>query len=283
MTLGHLIYEATQTLSTSTARLDAELLAAKILNCSREKLYTVWNKVLVLKEIQQIKKLLNKRKKGIPIAYLLEEKEFYGQVFKIKSPVFIPRPDTECLVSAVLSQESKNEKLTIVDLGTGSGCVGLSLLKYMQNSNLVAVDKDPSAVQLSQWNAHRLGLANRSFFLNKDVAHLQKSDWRKFSKGKILIVANPPYIALDDSQVQMEVVNSEPSLALFSDNGGFKHIYSWLTVAQNLLDLGGYYFFEIGAGQSHQFCVGQKIDNMCCINRFKDLSRNIRVVQFKKI
>ncbi len=284
MTLGNFVYEATKTLNTSSSRLDAELLIAKILNCSREKLYIMWDKVLTSKEVRQIKNLFKQRKQGWPIAYLLAEKEFYGQIFKVNPPVFIPRPDTECLVSAVLSQKNEDEKLTIIDLGSGSGCVGLSLLRHLHKCRLVAVDKDSKAIQLSQLNACRLGLEKLSFFLNKDVMHLYKQDWLVFTENKTnLVVANPPYIALNDPQVQTEVVNFESSLALFSDNEGFKYIYSWLKVAQNLLHSGGHYFFEVGINQSHQFYIGQKISKMCCINNFEDLSGRIRVMQFEKI
>ena len=303
MTVGNCVYELVKTLNTPSARLDVELLIGKILKCSREKLYTMWDKALNFREIQQVKNLFKQRKRGWPVAYLIGEKEFYGQVFKIKSPVFIPRPDTECLVSSVLSQNKKNEEVTIVDLGSGSGCVGLSLLKHMHNSHLVAVDKDSAAIQLSRLNADQLGLANRSFFLEKDVSYLQRQDLNQtgfeFSElraslslvnklqtpklSKMLIVANPPYIALDDPQVQTEVINFESSLALFSGNKGFEHIYSWLTVAQNLLHSGEHYFFEIGAEQSHQFYIGQKVNNMYCINKFKDLSGKVRVIQCERI
>ena len=98
------------------------------------------------------------------MAYLLEEKEFYGQIFKIKPPVFIPRSDTECLVSSVLSQNNKEEAVIIVDLGSGSGCIGLSLLKHISNSYLVAVDKNAIAVQLSRLNACRLGVGETEVF-----------------------------------------------------------------------------------------------------------------------
>ena len=283
VTVGNYIYELTRVLNTSSSRLDIELLIGKILKCSRENLYTMWERVLTFKELQQIKKLFQQRKKGWPMAYLLEEKEFYGQVFKIKPPVFIPRPDTECLVSSVLSQNNKEEAVIIVDLGSGSGCVGLSLLKHISNSYLVAVDKNTKAVQLGQLNACRLGLENRSVFLKTDVFDLQKQDLELFAGDKILVVANPPYIAMDDPKVQTEVINFESSLALFSGDKGFEYIYSWLKVAQNLLYLDEYYFFEIGDGQSHPFYIGQKINNMYCVNKFKDLSGKTRVIQFKKI
>ena len=283
MTLGNFVYEATKTLNTSSARLDAELLVAKILNCSREKLYIMWDKVLTFREVRQIKNLFKQRKKGWPIAYLLAEKEFYGQIFKVNPPVFIPRPDTEYLVSAVLSQKNTDEELTIIDLGSGSGCVGLSLLKHLHKCWLIAVDKDSKAIQLSQLNACRLGLESLSFFLNKDVMHLYKKDLAVFTENRTnLVVANPPYIALDDPQVEQNVVNFESSLALFSGNDGFKHIYSWLKVAQSLLRSGEHYFFEVGVNQSHQFYIGQKINKMCCINKFEDLSGRIRVIQFEK-
>ena len=111
----------------------------------------------------------------------------------------------------------------------------------------------------------------------------RKQDLEVFAGDKILVVANPPYIAMDDPKAQTEVINFESSLALFSGDKGFEHIYSWLTAAQNLLYSAGHYFFEIGDEQSHSFYIGQKINNMYCMNKFKDLSGKTRVIQFKKI
>ena len=268
----------------SFTRLDLELLIAKTLHCSREKLYTLWDKVLSSQQVQQIKSLFNKKKQGWPTAYLIGEKEFYSLVFKIKSPIFIPRPDTETLVSAVLLKKKKNEKLAIMDLGSGSGCVGLSLLKYFPQAKLIAVDKDLEAIKLSRLNARRLGLDHRCCFLNKEVAGLEKSDYKEFTHQKLdLITANPPYISFNDPHLQKETAKFESPLALFSGSKGFEHIYSWLNTAEKLLSSGGQYFFEVGIGQAQKFPIGKKIKSMYCVNHFKDLSETPRVIQFQKI
>ena len=276
-------------------RLDVELLLCRTLNRERMYLYTCWDKELAPARIKQFQGLLKERKKGVPLAYILKQKEFYGHKFWVTPGVFIPRPETETLISAVLSQVSPKEKLNILDLGCGTGCVGLSLLAHLPRACLALVDLSKKAVRASQINAREMGLEKRTFFFQKEVSRLCLGDFADiFPNGIDLITANPPYIAFDDPRVEKQVVLFEPAQALFSGQGGLYHLHSWLKRAGSLLKAGGFAFFEIGAGQEGFFSERgvseqgfskqgvSKQDVMRKKNQFRDLSGCVRVLQFQK-
>ena len=281
MTVGNLIQSWNCNLLTSNSvRLDIELLLSQVLHCNKIYLYTHWDQLLNKKQMKQFQSLFNLRKIGIPMAYILEKKEFYGYDFFVKSGVFIPRPETETLVSSILSQLNHQEELNIIDFGCGSGCIGLSLLAFFLKAQLISVDINTEALQVSKINAKKRGMTDRVIFLNKNVSDLDK-ETLFISTPVDLIVANPPYIAFNDNRVEKDVVFFEPPEALFSGERGMYHIHSWLKVASHLLKPGGMYFFEVG--------VGQDISSLkCTINKmrkkamFKDLSGQFRVVQYQK-
>ena len=283
MTLGYLIQSACSALvSENLRRLDVELLLSHILYCERMYLYTHWNQKLNKKQIKKFQSLFKLRKTGMPMAYIMEKKEFYGYEFVVQPGVFIPRPETETLVSAVLSQLDKQEELSIVDFGCGSGCVGLSLLACYPKACLISIDLNEKALNISKMNAKNMNLEDRVVFLNKNVSELSKEKTKKYIKAKVdLIVANPPYIAFDDSRVETDVVSFEPPEALFSKDRGLYHIHSWLNSASRLLSSGGNYFFEIGEKQNIS-SMESEMNNMRKKAEFQDLSGRVRVIQFQK-
>ncbi len=262
------------------SRLDRELLLSHILRCSRSDLYIRYDQKLSQKQNRQFLTLLGMRKAGWPIAYIIQKKEFYGYEFVIQPGVFIPRPETETLVSAVLSQYKKWEKLSLMDFGSGSGCVGLSLLALMPRARLIALDLSEKALKISKINATKLRVMDRVVFLKRDLLKWRPAN-EKNKIGKIdVILANPPYIAFNDHRVQKEVVAFEPAQALFSGEGGFFHIRSYLSLAEQILKPGGHYFFEIGAGQDISFLALKK--KMQKVKEFQDMSYITRVVQVRK-
>jgi len=280
MTLGHLIEYSTSLLSFSSRRLDVEMLLSEVLGYNRMSLYTHWDQTLHKKQIDQFESLFKLRKKGLPIAYILKRKEFYGQDFLIKPGVFIPRPETETLVSAVLSSWDPKKKWNIMEFGSGSGCIGLSLLSYLQKSSLVALDISDKALEISRQNAQNKGLANRVIFIKQDVVDLCPS--HQYMKEPFdLIVANPPYISFNDNRVEQGVIDFEPKLAIFSDENGLFHIKSWFNVASVFLRPQGSYFFEIGAGQDISV-LEKQLESMEKVKEFKDLSGHVRVIEFQK-
>ncbi len=276
-TRGEMIQFFSSYIPKKVSRLEVELLLSYVLCCNRSELYIHWDQRLNKRQIRQFHSFFKQRITGQPLAYITGKKDFYGYEFMVKPGVFIPRPETETLVSAVLSCYGKEEKLNIMDFGSGSGCVGLSLLASLPKAFLTAIDLNECALEVSKANAIRSGVSDRVRFLKKDLLK-----WEQTGYGKMdIIVANPPYIAFDDSRVQKEVVAFEPALALFSKEEGLYHIRSWLNLAIKLLKPGGQYFFEIGAGQDMSFL--KLIQNkMRKVREFRDLSHVVRVIQLQK-
>ncbi len=282
MKLGDLICSEASSIPFDTARLDVELLMSYILKCSRSYLYTQWNQTLTSREISKFQSVIRLRSSGVPIAYIIGKKEFYSYEFQVEPGVFIPRPETEVIVSAVKKQFKQNEKLNIIDFGCGSGCLGLSLLNEWSQSRLICVDVSRKALQVAKKNAKAFCISDRVFFLRKDVYYLKKEDWNTFMSEEIdLIVANPPYVAFKDPKIQKEVLCFEPFLSLFSPDQGLCHLRSWLHIASRLLKPNGLYFFEIGAEQETA-CTAMKIPRMVFSHTLKDLSNLTRVICFQR-
>ena len=263
-------------------RLEAELLLSHVLKCRREDLYINWNRICPPRVLQKAQALSLFKKAGAPTAYILGQKEFYKHVFYVEPGVFIPRPETETLIDAAADQfKNKNQKLNIVDLGSGSGCVGLSLLKIFPKAVLTAVDLSAAALKAGSQNAASLKVDNRAVFLKKDAGGLNKKDLPPgFKRGVDMITANPPYVAYGDPKLDPAVAHFEPAAAVFSGQNGEAHIRSWLKTAERLLSPGGFYFFEIGAGQK------KSLKNLrgggCKVHfEYKDLLGITRVMSFR--
>ncbi|MDE0118386.1 MAG: peptide chain release factor N(5)-glutamine methyltransferase [Bdellovibrionales bacterium] len=283
MTIGYFINSlSADILSGVSDRLDIELLLSKILCCDRAYLYIHWDQELKKKQVKQFQTLYHLRKTGMPLAYILGQKEFYGYEFTLQPGVFIPRPETETLVSAVVSQWNSQETLKIIDFGCGSGCIGLSLLACFPRAFLIAIDINKKAIQVGEINARKLGVANRVTFLNRDIRSLQKKDIEPFlgKKGVDIIVTNPPYIAFNDGRVEEEVVSFEPPEALFSDENGLYHIRTWSNIAARLLKPTGAYLFEIGKAQD--ISRVEFNNSLRKTAEFRDGSHIVRILQFQK-
>ena len=282
MTLGNFIQLTSSCISSDSAHLEMELLMSHTLRYTRAQLYTHWDQELDSKLVQRFLGFFYKRKTGLPLAYILRSKEFYGNEFYIEPGVFIPRPETETIISSIVSLIPKTEELNVVDFGSGSGCIGLSLLLHFSNARLLSVDLSEKAMQVVQKNAGKFNLMHRVCFLRKNISDLTMADWPFSSKKGInMIVANPPYIAFDDLRVEESVCQFEPTLALFSGDQGLFHTRTWFQKACELLESQGYYFFEIGADQNISSLNSLKHKMNFC-NQFKDLSGIIRVMSFQK-
>lgn len=236
-----------------SARLDAELLIAHALKCQRMDLYLKIDKPLSETEISICREFVKRRITGEPIAYIVNSKGFYGLDFYVEKGVLVPRPETELIVDTVLEFIKKNnlQNPRILDLGTGTGCIGLSLLKILNKQNnpssLVAVDKSEIAQKVFLKNQESLQINSHVDFILSDVESLPESF---FSKKFDCIVANPPYIAGNDPNVQPSVKEHEPALALFAENDGLACLKSWSKLTAPLLQTPGLMIFEMGSGQA---------------------------------
>jgi release factor glutamine methyltransferase len=185
-----------------------------------------------------------RRSEGYPLAYLTGKKGFYKHEFQVAPGVLIPRPETEHAVEVALERTRGEQVTAIADLGCGTGCLGLSVVAELPTPILFSIDRAELAVRLAQINARALGLADRV-----RVVQVAVEDWSP--PGPLdLVVANPPYIAENDSQVQASVHRFEPHVALYSGLDGLDAIRAWSAWSRRFLRSGGVFVCEIGSGQS---------------------------------
>ena len=213
--------------------LDSEILLSESIN--RDKKHIILNpkEILENKQLNNFNSLIERRRKGEPIAYLINKKEFWKNEFYVNENVLIPRPDTELIIDQVLKIYSKNSQLQILDIGTGSGCILLSILKERTSFYGTGIDISKKSINVSKFNANRLKLDNRVKFYNSDVDN--------FKIGKYdLIVSNPPYIELLSLKyLEKDVVNFEPKLALSGGFDGFSKIRKVISKTKGLIKKNG--------------------------------------------
>ena len=174
-------------------RLDAEVLLSHILKCDRIHLYVNFDRPLVGEELSSFRQMVKARAQRMPVAYILGEKEFMGHSFRVTPDVLIPRPDTEILVEEAIRLLSQKDRARIVDIGTGSGAILLSVLKGTEGSTGVAVDLSPKALAVAKSNGERLGLAERADFRLGDL-------YAPVDGLFDAILSNPPYIPVRDME-----------------------------------------------------------------------------------
>ncbi len=252
-----------------TADLDARLLLCKYLK--KDKLYLIINSQQDIKIDEEFENLVKRREKHEPMQYILERAEFYGLDFKVNENVLIPRPDTEILVEKTIDYIGDNP-YTILDIGTGSGCIPIAIAKNCRNSKLYTVDISENATNLAKENA-RLNNVDKSItFLNMDIL-------KNFPNLTLdCIVSNPPYIEEDVIPTLMDDVRVyEPYIALSGGKDGLVFYRRIIQKACEVLKTGGFIAFEIGYNQAT--AVAELLDNnFTDIKITKDLAGLDRVV-----
>ena len=280
MNIQTLLNQASKTLdnsSNTSSKLDSEILLSKIIKKNRQYLILNSNEELKKENIKSFDYLVKRRKKGEPIAYLINKKEFWKQNFYINQNVLIPRPDTEILVEETLKLFNVNSKLNMLDIGTGSGCILLSILKERRNFFGTGIDISKKAINVARFNAKMHQLSNRVKFYNSDVD--------KFLIGKYdLIVSNPPYIKRQDLKyLEVDVKGFEPKLALDGGKDGFSKITKVISKTSTLLKRNGRFILEIGFGQKKKILSILKQNNFFINKVVKDYGKNDRCVISTKI
>jgi len=280
MNIQTLLNQASKTLkqlSNTSSKLDSEILLSKIIKKNRKYLILNSNEELKKENIKSFDYLVKRRKKGEPIAYLINKKEFWKQNFYINQNVLIPRPDTETLVEETLKLFNVNSKLNMLDIGTGSGCILLSILKERRNFFGIGIDISKKAINVARFNAKMHQLSNRVKFYNSDVD--------KFLIGKYdLVVSNPPYIKRQDLKyLEVDVKGFEPKLALDGGKDGFSKITKVISKTSTLLKRNGRFILEIGFGQKKKILSILKQNNFFINKVVKDYGKNDRCVISTKI
>ena len=224
-----------------------------------------------------ISSILKKRIKREPLAYIFKEWDFYGETFYLDKNSLIPRQDTELIVDLVLNQFDKKSKLNILDLGTGSGVIGITLSKFYSNSLITISDISPKALKVANKNIKKHKVSNVNSI---------ESNWFsgfKEEKNFDLILTNPPYIAKGDVHLTNLEINYEPSNALVSANNGFSDIFKIIDSAANFLKPQGKLFIEHGYTQADKVKNYLQKKYFDTIKQHRDINHKIRVTSASKI
>lgn len=228
--------------SSDSPELDAEILLCLVLEKNRSYLRTWPKKQLHAQQRIQFKALLKKRQQGTPIAYITGVREFWSRDFKITPDVLIPRPDTELLIELSLPLIPKDKSFKIIDLGTGSGVIAVTLGCERPHAQILAIDSSEDALKVAKQNAEK----HRS-----RLVRFVKSEWfcDIIDKDFDLVISNPPYIAPDDPHLQQGDLRFEPQSALVAAENGLRDIAEIVETACKRLKAGGHLLIEHGFNQ----------------------------------
>ncbi|MEC6986870.1 MAG: peptide chain release factor N(5)-glutamine methyltransferase [Pseudomonadota bacterium] len=259
-----------------THKLDSELLLSKILNKKREEIIANLKQKIDLKKINEFNKLIYRRSLQEPMAYIINEKEFWSKKFEVNTKTLIPRPETELMLYNLIRMFSK-KSISILDIGTGSGCILISLLGDIINAKGIGIDISEKALNIAKKNALNHGVLNRVKFFKRSISNLNHL---KFD----LIVSNPPYIQTRDLKNLDDCIKKyEPKIALDGGNDGLDVIKKDIYKACKILRLNGLLAIEIGNGQY------KKVSNILLKKLFrieyniKDYGNNTRCLIARKI
>ena len=252
-------------------KLDSEILLSKVLNKTREDLLINLNQEIEPQKISYFNRLIERRSSKEPIAYILKEKEFWSKKFLVDNNTLIPRPETELMVEKIV-KIFKTRDIFVLDIGTGTGCILLSILSELQNSKGIGIDISQKAIQMANANSEKHKLSQRAKFYRRSLSEIYQN---KFD----LIVSNPPYIMKKDiKNLSDDIKKFEPKLALDGGNDGLDVIKKVIYKSKNILKIKGMLALEIG---NEQF---RKVSKILRNNKFKtrylvkDYRTNIRCV-----
>ena len=252
-----------------TSRLDSELLLSKILDKSREEILINLEQKICQKYLLKYKQLIQRRSQCEPIAYIMKEKEFWSKIFFVSSDTLIPRPETELIVEK-LTKIFEEKKISILDIGTGTGCILISLLSELKNSKGIGIDISKKALRIAEKNSEQHGMKNKIKFFHKS---LDSKFYQKFD----LIVSNPPYIKkCEIKHLKEDVRKFEPRIALDGGNDGLDLIKKVIYKSKYILKIKGMLALEIGNEQFNKVSKILKKNNFKIEHIVKDYKDNIR-------
>ncbi len=263
--------------SIKSSKLDCEILLSYVLKINREKMLVNLNNKINHQDFVNFNKLINRRVKNEPVAYIVGHKEFWNKKFKVNSDVLIPRPDTEILVEEVIKLIKINSSLNILDIGTGTGCVILSVLNERKKCYGIGLDISKKAINIAKHNAKIQQLKNRIKFINSSID--------KFCVGKYdLIISNPPYIKSGDiKDLDKGVSFYEPETALNGGCDGYSKIREIIYRSSALIKKKGKLFLEIGYNQKSEVIRILNCNKFYVNKVVKDLGKNNRCIISTKI
>ena len=253
----------------NSSKLDSEILLSKVLGKKRERVLVDFQDQVASKEILKYNQLINRRSLKEPIAYILKKKEFWSKLFEVNEDTLIPRPETELMVEKII-KIYRGKKISILDIGTGSGCILISLLDELKNSNGVGIDISKKALIVAKKNARNHNLAHKIKFIHKPLSNI-------FNIKFDLVVSNPPYIKKSDlKNLQEDIKMYEPLVALDGGNDGLDVIKKVIYKAKYILKIRGKLALEIGNEQYLEVSKILKRNNFRIEHCIKDYKENIR-------
>jgi len=270
MTLKEAVELAAASLSSvsDSAKLDAQLLACYACNITQTTIIAHPNQTLTTQQLELFKTSLNKRTKGEPLAYITGSKEFWSLEFNVNKHVLVPRPETELLVELTLNMISNLERPRILELGTGSGAVAISIANERSDCYMIASDVSQHALEVAKDNALK----------HKTKINFIKSNWyENIPKEKFdVIVSNPPYVASNDPHLENNVLRYEPENAVISGDDGLEDIQKIILGATTYLSNKGYLLLEHGFQQNEKVQNLFKKNSLHKITTHKDFLGNSR-------
>ena len=256
--------------------LDAQIILSEIWKIKREYLITNNEITITKKNEDKYNAAIQRRVKNEPVAYITGKKEFWSEDFLIRPGVLIPRPETELLIYKII-KFFKNKNINILDIGTGSGCILLSILKELNLSRGIGIDISSEIINVANLNSKKLKLTHRSKF--------KAVDFNNFSKGKFdLIVSNPPYIPTREiKSLSKDIINYEPITALDGGVDGLDLIKKVIYKSNHLLKREGMLALEIGHNQYQRVFNVLKDNGYREIGKEYDINRNVRCIMSTKV
>jgi len=261
------------------SRLDSEILVSHLINIPRENIYSKLKEDLHLDKIEKLKQLVNRRAKKEPIAYILNNKEFWSTNFYVDRSVLIPRPETEVLIDLLLSKISnKNKYLDVLDIGTGSGCILISLLKELKKARGVGVDKSSKAIAIAKKNSLLNKIDNRICFKNISLEQIN------FDKKFDIIVSNPPYLSnVSLKNLDFDIRLYEPKAALQGGVQGVDLLNKIIYLASKILKINGLLALEIGDNQFHILAKYLKENRFKILKKYTLINKQVRCLLATKL
>jgi len=261
------------------SRLDSEILVSHLINIPRESIYSKLKENLPPNKAEDLQKLVSRRVKKEPIAYILNNKEFWSTNFYVDRSVLIPRPETEVLIDLILSQiNNKNNYFNILDIGTGSGCILVSLLKELTKAKGIGIDKSSKAIAVAKKNSISQQVDSRSSFKNVNLENI------KFDKKFDLIVSNPPYLPdVSLKNLNLDIKLYEPKIALQGGVQGVDFLCKIITLASKILKINGLLALEIGDNQFHILAKYLKENRFKILDKYTLINKQVRCLLATKL
>lgn len=258
------------------AEIEAQFIMQYVLEQSSAYLILNQHQKISKYSVKQITNIVSKRKKGIPLAYIIKEWDFYGHTFLVTKDTLIPRQDTELLIDIILKKYKKDLSLNILDLGTGSGIIGITLARNFKKSEILMTDLSVNAIEVAKKNIDASGL--------KNIKCLQSNWFEKIDHSMFdIIVSNPPYIPKNDPHLESPELKYQPQMALTADDDGFSDIDNIAFHAQKFLKKSGILLIEHGYNQARKVQEIFNRNKLSGITQYKDINNIIRATLGSKI